>query len=72
MKMFGAVVCAGCLVQGWLPAGSPVESDSSSRVSSGRLRGNLNTDGVAVFRNIPFAQPPVGDLRWKEPVVAKP
>ena len=25
----------------------------------------------AVFKNIPFAQPPVGDLRWREPLPAK-
>ncbi len=40
-------------------------------VSSGQLRGALTSDGVAVFKNIPFAQPPVGDLRWKEPVSPK-
>jgi len=40
-------------------------------IKTGQLRGSLTGDGVAVFKNIPFAQPPVGDLRWREPLPAK-
>jgi len=40
-------------------------------VSTGQLRGSLTNDGVAAFKNIPYAEPPVGDRRWKEPVPAK-
>jgi len=29
-------------------------------------------DGGAVFRGIPFAQPPLADLRWREPMPVKP
>ncbi len=31
----------------------------------------LNESGIHTFKGIPFAQPPVGDLRWKEPQPVK-
>ncbi|HEY5978804.1 MAG TPA: carboxylesterase family protein [Microlunatus sp.] len=37
-----------------------------ARTSLGRLRGRWET-GSAVFRGIPFAEPPVGDLRFAAP-----
>lgn len=37
-------------------------------VESGKLQGVTNSDGtVRMFKGIPFAAPPVGDLRWKAP-----
>ena len=28
-------------------------------------------DGVVTFHSIPYAEPPIGDLRWKAPVLIK-
>jgi para-nitrobenzyl esterase len=41
------------------------------RTESGLLEG-VNVSGIRTFKGIPFAQPPVGDLRWREPQPVKP
>jgi para-nitrobenzyl esterase len=42
-------------------AGAPVAT-----VDGGAVRGNV-ADGVAMFKGIPYAAPPVGPLRWRAP-----
>ena len=37
----------------------------------GQLRGQLEV-GLHVFRGVPFAEPPVGDLRWRDPQPVQP
>ncbi len=42
-------------------------------VDGGQVQGVLTeTRGVTVYKGIPFAAPPVGDLRWKEPQPVQP
>ncbi|RYG39726.1 carboxylesterase family protein, partial [bacterium] len=36
------------------------------RVESGTLEGALDGE-LRTFKGVPFAAPPVGDLRWREP-----
>ena len=44
------------------------QSGATVDVSGGTIRGALIAGGGAAFRGIPYAQPPVDDLRWREPV----
>ena len=38
----------------------------TTKVTGGEVQGVV-TEGISIFKGIPFAAPPVGDLRWKAP-----
>ena len=60
--LFAAICGAACLLAACSPK-NPVLS-----IEGGQVQGvQTETPGVTVYRGIPFAAPPVGDLRWKEP-----
>jgi para-nitrobenzyl esterase len=40
-------------------------------VDSGKLRG-MNSNGLLIFKGIPYAEPPVGQRRWRPPVPVGP
>src|SRR6266498_2645929 len=42
------------------------------KTSAGQIRGIARVSGGAEFLGIPYAQPPVGNMRWHEPVDVKP
>ena len=37
------------------------------KIANGTIEGTIEQSGVLSFKGIPFAAPPVGDRRWKEP-----
>jgi para-nitrobenzyl esterase len=54
------VLAASCAGHGFAEQPAPV------KVEEGLVQGTVE-DGLAVYLGIPFAAPPVGDLRWRPP-----
>lgn len=50
---------------------TPIAGDPIS-IDSGAISGKVLTSGVKAYFGIPFAAPPLGDLRWREPQKVEP
>lgn len=66
----GVLICAALLGLAAM-AGGNAAPPLVVRVDSGELQGVVD-DGVASYKGIPFAAPPVGDLRWRPPQPVAP
>ncbi len=44
---------------------------TKAEIKQGKIAG-IEKDGYALFLGVPYAQPPVGELRWRAPLEAKP
>ncbi|MEO7170262.1 MAG: carboxylesterase family protein [Sphingomonas sp.] len=59
-------LCFAALAAFLLPAGPAFAQSATVDAPAGSVQGSIQGD-VRVFRSIPYAQPPVGAMRWKAP-----
>ena len=78
---FTVLVCVLSSLAGYGSSAAPNPSDRKAaaasqaagptvQIQSGALRG-IYVGSLAVFKGIPYARPPVGNLRWREPQPAE-
>ena len=53
------------------PTGQSPDAITEAKVAQGIVKGKLDR-GIGTFLAVPFAEAPVGELRWKAPVPKKP
>jgi para-nitrobenzyl esterase len=64
-KILIAFLLAAAFAQ---PAASQIQT---AKVTGGEVQGVV-AEGISIYKGIPFAAPPVGDLRWKAPASVQP
>ena len=70
MPMTFRILLLSLAIVSALAADAP--ADPVVSVTGGQIRGRITSDGGAAFKGIPFARPPIGDLRWREPQPVEP
>ena len=61
-----AIVAAICLA-----SAVPAFAADRIKTTNGTVEGTTEQSGIRAYRGIPFAAPPVGDLRWRAPQPVK-
>jgi len=61
-----------CLLALLLTVNSMAQTTNPLQISGGRIVGAVDKEGVTAYLGIPYAKPPVGELRWRPPQPAVP
>ncbi len=76
----GLILCAGCTQQTTVPTPQTTLAQTNTsgsltplvvKTDAGSISG-MQQDGLRVYLGVPFAAPPVGDLRWRPPASVQP
>ncbi len=68
MKTFILFFALAILMIGFVSLNAPGTGFDIIKTDAGFISGTVNRDGnIHIFKGIPFAAPPVGNLRWKAP-----
>ena len=66
LLLFGSLLCLT------LPGISQAQGAPRTKTAHGMVEGLREASGILAFKGIPFAAPPVGDLRWRAPQPVTP
>jgi para-nitrobenzyl esterase len=72
LGVWTALLLAACARPGSAPESAEADPTSVRSIAQGELVGFTGGHGSHVWLGIPFAEPPVGDLRWREPRAPSP
>lgn len=67
MKLLTSLALIAIAASVYAAEDSARTSTDRVKTANGTVEGTRTNAGIRVFRGVPFAAPPVGDLRWKAP-----